>query len=45
MGELTVNDYRKYQYTITPQMVEETKTYIAKKQYQKPAVDITLIED
>ncbi len=45
VGELTVNDYRKYHYTITPQMVEETRAYIAKKQYQKPAVDITLIED
>jgi len=45
VGELTVNDYRKYRYTITPQMVEETKAYLAKKQYPKPAGDITLIED
>jgi len=45
VGELTVNDYRKYHYTITPQMVDETKAYIAHKQYQKPTVDLTAIED
>ena len=45
MGELTVDDYGKYHYTITQQMVDETKSYIAKKQYKKPAEDITLIED
>ncbi len=45
VGELTVNDYRKYQYTITQQMVDDTKSYIAKKKYEKPAEDITLTED
>lgn len=42
---ITVNDYRKYRYTITQQTVDQTKAYIAAKQYQKPAVDIALIED
>ncbi|KKL17404.1 hypothetical protein LCGC14_2485920, partial [marine sediment metagenome] len=45
VGELTVNDYRKYHYTITQQMVDDVKSYIAKKQYKKPAVDITSIEE
>jgi len=45
VGKLTVNDYRKYHYTITQQMVDDAKSYIAKKKYEKPAVDITLIED
>ncbi len=45
VGELTVNDYRKYHYKITQQMVDDTKSYIAKKKYKKPAEDITLIED
>ncbi len=45
VGELTVNDYGKYNYTITQQMVDDTKSYIAQKQYKKPAVDITLTEE
>jgi hypothetical protein len=45
VGELTVKDYRTYNYTITQAMVDETKAYIANKQYKKPADDITLIED
>ena len=45
VGELTVNDYGKYHYTITQQMVDDAKSYIAKKKYEKPAEDITLIED
>jgi hypothetical protein len=45
VGELTVNDYHKYRFTITQQIVDETKSYIAKQQYPKPAVDITTIED
>ena len=45
VGEITVNDYRKYHYTITQQMVDDTKSYIANKKYKKPAEDITLIED
>ncbi len=45
VGELTVNDYHKYRFTITQQMVDETKSYIAQKQYPKPPMDITTIED
>jgi len=45
VGELTVNDYRTYQFKITQQMVDDTKAYIAKKGYKKPAEDITLVED
>ena len=45
VGEITVNDYRKYRFSITQQMVDDTKAYIANKNYDKPAEDITLIED
>jgi len=44
-GQVTVDDYRKYHYTITQQMVDDTKTYIANKKYKKPDEDITLIEE
>jgi hypothetical protein len=45
VGELKVGDYGNYKYTITQQMVDETKAYIAKQQYKKPAEDISLTED
>ena len=45
VGTLTVRDYRTYNYKITQQMVDDTKSYIAKKKYKKPAVDITLTEE
>ncbi len=45
VGEVTVSDYRKYHYTITQQMVDDAKSYVAQRQYKKPAEDITLIED
>lgn len=45
VGELAVEDYDKYQYTITAEMVDDVKSYIAKKQYKKPPVDVTLTED
>jgi hypothetical protein len=45
VGELTVEDYDKYHYTITQQMVDDAKSQIAKRQYTKPAADITLTED
>ncbi len=45
MVDITVKDYGTYNYQITQQMVDDAKTYIAKKKYKKPAVDITLIED
>jgi hypothetical protein len=45
VGEITVNDYGKYHYTITQEMVDATKVYIATKNYPKPAEDLTLIEE
>ena len=44
VGQVTVNDYGKYHFTITQQMVDETKEYIERKNYPKPATDLTLIE-
>jgi hypothetical protein len=45
VGQLTLDDYGKYNYTITQDMVDETRSYIAKKKYRKPSVDLTLIEE
>ena len=45
VGELTVNDYGKYRYNITQEMVDETKSSIAEKKYKQPSEDITLIEE
>jgi hypothetical protein len=45
VGKLRVDDYGKYHYTITQQMVDDAKSYIAKKKYKKPDMDITFIED
>jgi len=45
VGEIEVNDYRKYHFKITQRMVDDARSYIAKKGYKKPAEDITLIED
>jgi hypothetical protein len=45
VGDLTVDDYGKYRYTITQQMVDETRASIAKKQYPKPKEDLTAIEE
>ena len=45
VGQITVSDYGRSQYAITQQMVDETKSYIASKQYEKPTVDVTTVED
>lgn len=45
VGTLTVDDYGKFSYTITQEMVDETRSYVAKKRYQKPSADLTLIEE
>ncbi|MFG0262123.1 MAG: M60 family metallopeptidase [Novipirellula sp. JB048] len=45
VGQLTVKDYRTYSFDITQEMVDETKSYIAEKGYEKPTEDLTLIED
>ncbi len=45
VGKVTVDDYGKYDFTVTQQMVDETKASVARKNYPKPASDLTLIED
>lgn len=45
VGDISVKDYGIYNYTITQQMVDETKSYIASKKYMKPTEDITLVKD
>jgi hypothetical protein len=45
VGEITVKDYGEYHYTITQEMVDDTRSYIGDRKYKKPAEDITLIED
>lgn len=45
VGELEVNDYGKFHFNITPEMVNETRAYVAAKNYPKPAEDLTLIEE
>ena len=45
VGDILVKDYGVYNYTVTQQMVDETKSYIARKEYKKPTEDITLIKD
>jgi len=45
VGELEVNDYGKYHYTITQSMADETKLAIAEKNYPQPSEDLTLIEE
>lgn len=45
VGQLTVNDYGKYHYTITQQMVDDARAYVTQRNYPEPAEDLTLIED
>lgn len=42
VGTIELDDYGKYTHIITPEMVAETKAYIASKNYPKPEVDVTL---
>ena len=44
-GELDVNDYGKYHFTITQQMVDDVKSHVAQKKYPKPADDLTLVAE
>jgi len=44
VGQITVDDYAKYHYTITQQMVDDAKSYVARKNYPKPVADLCLIE-
>lgn len=45
VGKISLNDYAKYDFKITQAMVDETKSYLASKNYSKPASDITLTEE
>ena len=45
VGEIKVNDYGMYRYKITQPMVDDCKSYIARKTYKRPATDITRTED
>lgn len=42
VGKMSINDYGKYEFNVTQEMVDKTKAYIASKNYPKPATDITL---
>ncbi len=44
-GEIKLKDYRNYHFVVTPEMVDETRSYIARKNYKKPAEDLTLLRD
>lgn len=44
-GKVEINDYARYNFDITPKMIEDTKKYIAEKKYPKPSEDITRLTD
>jgi hypothetical protein len=44
-GEIELNDYAKYKYTITQEMVDDTTEYVKSRGYPKPETDITLVQD
>lgn len=44
-GNITLNDYAKYNFNITKEMVDETKKWIADQGFKKPAADITLTDE
>jgi Peptidase M60, enhancin and enhancin-like/N-terminal domain of M60-like peptidases len=44
-GEIKLTDYRPYHFVITPEMVAETKAWIAARKLPKPSGDITRVED
>lgn len=44
-GNFQINDYAKYNFTVTRKMIEDVKTYIADRKYPKPTEDITLLTD
>ncbi|MFI3315728.1 MAG: M60 family metallopeptidase [Rikenellaceae bacterium] len=45
VGKISVNDYGQYNFNITQEMVDETKAYIASKNYKQPTIDITTIDE
>ncbi len=44
-GEMELNDYGKAKYVIPQAEVDETKAYIASKNYKKPILDITTMRE
>lgn len=44
-GSFEVGDYGTYHFKVTPEMVKETRDYIASKHYPKPETDLTLLKD
>lgn len=44
-GTFKIGDYSNYTFNITPEMVNETKTYVAAKNYPKPDKDISRLTD
>lgn len=44
-GEFHIGDYANYHFKVTPEMVKETKDYIASKKYPKPTKDVTRLTD
>lgn len=44
-GTFHIGDYSNYTFNVTPEMVEETKKYIASKHYPKPDKEITRLTD
>ena len=45
VGTIELDDYGRYTHVVTPEMVDETKAYIASKGYAKPNVDVTTVTD
>ena len=45
VGEIKLKDYRNYRFVVTPEMVDETRAYIARKNYRKPVEDLSLLSD
>ncbi len=45
VGTINVKDYGNYTYNITQKEVDAVKEYIASKNYPKPSIDITTLED
>ena len=44
-GEFRIGDYANYDFKVTPEMVEDTRKYIASKKYPKPDKDVTRLTD
>lgn len=45
VGEFSFDDYGKYNYKMTKEMVDEYRNWIAKRKYPKPKVDISNLVD